>query len=430
MAFPVRHLPVVQNWDCHVCGNCCKEYQVTVTDEERRRIEAQGWETDPALADLPLFVRRGPWWRRRYQLARRGDGSCVFLSDQGRCRIHERFGAEAKPLPCRLFPFVLVPAGDHWRVGLRFACPSATASKGRPLDAHDPELADFAQLLARREGLPDRPGSADLPPPPLQGRQSVDWPDLLRFVQAVLALLRNPAGRLEHRLRKCLALANLCRRSRFDQVKGGELGEFLCVVSASLEADAPANPAALPPPSWRGRMLFRQALALFSRKDEGPNRGLAAEGRLALLLAAWRFALGRGRVPRLNAHVAETTFEQVEAANRPLSSAAEQLLERYYSVKVASLQFCGSTSFGLSFWDGLEALIVTFPVIVWLARAVGERPGTEAIEHALGVVDNHIGFNHVLGSARQRLSFRILARSGELARLVAWYGGSTQLVRT
>ena len=36
----IRHLPVVQNWDCHVCGTCCKEYQVALTEEERKRIDA------------------------------------------------------------------------------------------------------------------------------------------------------------------------------------------------------------------------------------------------------------------------------------------------------------------------------------------------------------------------------------------------------
>src|SRR5262245_41880434 len=42
MGLPLLHLPVVQNWDCHVCGTCCKEYRVRITDEERKRIEAQG----------------------------------------------------------------------------------------------------------------------------------------------------------------------------------------------------------------------------------------------------------------------------------------------------------------------------------------------------------------------------------------------------
>ena len=111
MSFPIRHLPVLQNWDCHVCGTCCKEYQVNLTKEERKRIEAQGWDRDKDLGGFAPFVRHGPPWARKYFLRRR-DGGCVFLSEAGRCRIHERFGAEAKPLACRLYPFVLVPTDD------------------------------------------------------------------------------------------------------------------------------------------------------------------------------------------------------------------------------------------------------------------------------------------------------------------------------
>jgi hypothetical protein len=41
---------------------------------------------------------------------------------------------------------------------------------------------------------------------------------------------------------------------------------------------------------------------------------------------------------------------------------------------------------------------------------------------ALTIVDDHFGFNPVLRSGRQQLSIRILARTGQLTRLVAWYG--------
>ena len=152
MALPIKHLPVLQNWDCHITGTCCKEYRVTLSADEVQRIEEQGWQ--PAdLGGLPPVKRVGPPWSRQVQLNHREDGSCVFLSEQGRCRIHERFGYETKPLPCRLFPFVLVPAGDHWRVGLRYACPSAAANKGRALPEHNSELLVFAADLARRENL-------------------------------------------------------------------------------------------------------------------------------------------------------------------------------------------------------------------------------------------------------------------------------------
>ena len=129
MSWPIRHLPVVQNWDCHGCTNCCREYRVYLNEEERQRIAGQDWSAEADMTGLALLVAEGS----RHRLAQRGDGRCVFLSDAGRCRIHERFGSEAKPLACRLYPFVLAPAGDHWRVGLRFACPSAADDQGRPL---------------------------------------------------------------------------------------------------------------------------------------------------------------------------------------------------------------------------------------------------------------------------------------------------------
>ena len=422
MSLPVRHLPVLQNWDCHVCGTCCKEYLVTLSEEERRRIEAQGWDKDPEISDLPIFSKSGPWWARRYHLTHRGDGSCVFLTEKGRCRIHERFGYEAKPLPCRLFPFLLVPAGDHWRVGMRFACPSAAANKGRSVTEHEQALRSFAAELARREGVELQPGNGGLPPPMLQKGQRVDWPDVLRFMQALLTILQNRKDRMERRLRKCLALANLCRQARFEEVKGSRLVQFLKIMVDSLDAEVPADPASLPPPGWIGRILFRQAVALFTRKDHGPDSGVARQGRLALLVAAWRFAVGKGKVPRLHNRLPETTFDCVENAAGELPDEAEEVLERYYTIKVESLQFCGPTNFHLSFWEGLEMLVLMGAVIFWVARALPDLPRSEAVQRALTIVDDHFGYNRVLRTRRQRVGFNILARTGELQKLLAWYG--------
>jgi len=417
MPLPVRSLPVVQNWDCHQSGNCCMEYQVPVTDEERQRIEAQGWAGEADFLGVPLFRVHGPPWARQYHLNHHTDGSCVFLSREGRCRIHERFGAAAKPLPCRLFPFILVPAGDHYRVGVRFACPSAAESKGRALSAHDADLRDFAAQLERREGVTP----PVVRPPPLQGRQAVDWPDLLRFVDALQKLLRDQGDRIERRLRKCLALANLCRQAKFDAVTGQRLVELLDLLAAGLEGEVPADPAALARPGWTGRLLFRQALALYARKDRGPNRGPATFGRLSLLSAAYRYARGQGEAPRLHGWGPQTTFEKAEEAAGPLPADAEALLERYYLIKVGSLQFCGVTNFDMPVWEGLELLLLTFPILMWLRRGLADLPPTKALTRALSIVDDNFGYHPVLGTGRQRFALRLLARTGELERLIAWY---------
>src|SRR6476619_6180165 len=121
MAWPVKHLPVIQNWDCHACGQCCKEYEVIVTDAERERIAAQGWAGDPAVPPGPLFVRTGSRRGGLYRLNSKPDGACIFLQDNGMCRIHAKFGSAAKPLACQVYPDVFVPVGDHWRIGVRFA---------------------------------------------------------------------------------------------------------------------------------------------------------------------------------------------------------------------------------------------------------------------------------------------------------------------
>jgi lysine-N-methylase len=415
---PLRHLPVIQNWDCHSCTNCCREYNVPVSAEERRRIEAQGWEADPDFAGLPLFVRYGPWWARRYRLRHRAEGPCIFLGPDNRCRIHARFGADAKPLACRLFPFVLVPAGEQWRVGVRFACPSAAANRGRPLPEHAAELDRYTRLVEGYEGA----RGESVPPPPLQRGQRVAWRDVLRLTHTVLSLLRDGEDRLERRWRKCLALAGLCRQARFDRLAGGRLKEFLDVVRSGLDAEVPRHPADVAAPTWVGRTLFRQEAAVYARKDRGADRGAATRSWLSRFRAGWRFARGRGPVPAVNALLAPgVTFARMEEPAGELPADAEAVLERYSLVKVESLQFCGPTHFGLPFWDGLESLALTVPLILWLSRGIAAASRAEAVTQAAGIVDDHFGYNRALRMRRHRVAARLLAQRGELARLIAWY---------
>jgi lysine-N-methylase len=67
-------------------------------------------------------------------------------------------------------------------------------------------------------------------------------------------------------------------------------------------------------------------------------------------------------------------------------------------------------------------LVLTFPAVLWLARAFADRPRAEAVRLALRTVDDNFGFNPLLGSGRQKFALRLLLRRGELTRLVAWYG--------
>ncbi len=421
MSLPVRTLPVAQNWDCRGCAACCRSYAIPVSADERKRIEAQGWESDPALKNTPYFLPDG----RGTKLNHRPDGACVFLGDDDRCRIHAKFGSAAKPLACRVYPFLLVPAGDHWRVGLRYACPSAAASAGRPLDAHLPEVREYAALLEA-----DQPAAKDQPPPPPRPGTVVRWDDVLRITGVVAKLLGETDVPLERRWRKVLTLAALADGLKFDgggtaqkAVTGGRLSEMFHILSEAAEEETPAN-ADVPRPGRAGRLVFRQVLAVYARKDHGADRGTAQRSPLGRIAAAVRFARGSGCVPKLHAELPDVTFQAAEEPFGPLPAECDALLTRYYRLKVHSLQFCGPTNFGVPFWEGLRSLALTFPVVMWLARvfAAGGAPKPAAVERAVRVTDDNYGFNRLLGMGRQKFALRLLAARDDLPRLVAWYG--------
>lgn len=416
MPLPLRSLTVLQNWDCHGCSDCCRTYHVRVTFEEKDRIDQQGWEHDPAVNDTEWVV-----YDRKsggYRLNHRPGGMCVFLDENQQCRIHAKFGSAGKPLACRLYPFVLVPVGDHWRVGLRYACPSSAGNLGRPLAEHREELTAYARQV---EGERTNAELATVPPP-LQAGQSVPWPDLLRFVTVLVKLLDGP-GSLEQRLRGMHALAVECRGARFEKITGQRLTEFLDLLAPALMEDLP--PASkVRQPGWVGRVMFRQLAALYARKDLGKDRGqMADRGAWGRARAAWRFARGTGMIPPVHAFIPAVSFTEAEQPLPPLSPQANQTLERYYRLKLESVQFCGSPNFHLSFWDGLDSLLLTYPVILWLTRilTVAERNQDEAVVLAMRIVDDNFGFNPLLGSRRQQIALRMMNIKQEIPRLIAWY---------
>jgi len=427
----VRSLTVLQNWDCAGCSACCRTYHVSVTPEEMKRIEGQGWDTTPDLKGVPLFVRAGGWFSSSYRLNHKPDGACVFLGPDNRCRIHDKFGSAAKPLPCRIYPYSLVPAGDHWSLGLRFACPSAAEDKGRPLSEHLSTAREYAALLEAEAG----PVAMARMPPPLQRKQPTTWDDLGRVIVAVSKVLADDEDTIERRWRKVLFVVGMLRASKLDggsdpkkAVVGGRLSELMHLLAEAAEDEVPLDPDEVPPPGWVGRTVFRPLAALYSRKDNGPDRGAAQSSALGRFVSAMQFARGSGTIPQTHASIPVATFADGEKPLPELSDNAISLLMRWSRVKVESGQFCGSTNFGLPVWDGLESLATAFAAAMWLARVLASdgRPSDAALTLAVRIVDDNFGFNPLIGSARQKYALRMLGSKGELPKLVAWYGKTAE----
>jgi lysine-N-methylase len=429
MPAPIRNLPVLQNWDCHQCGSCCTDYWVPVTESERQRIEAQGWDKEPGFEGKKLFVRYGGWFgRRKFRLNQVAGDRCIFLDDKGLCRIHAKFGSDAKPFACQLYPYIFTPVGDHYRISLRFACPSAVRNLGRPLDEQLDDLKAMARGLERWHAemgyAPMLGEKGELTPPPrLRGRQQLEWKDLLCILDALTEILQDEEDPFPRRMLRALELVKLCRQATFEKITGARLREFLELVVPAMSAETPEDLTTIPRPGWVGRVLFRSLLSVYLRKDQGTRTGIKSRGRLALMWGLWRMARGRGRgmLPQLQAGLPRKTFNEMEEPLGPLPQEVEATLERYYTIKLEALQFCGPSFFHYPVWKGFEMLALTLPMILWLARGYREQGIAAAVNKAITVIDENYGYAPQLAGMRIRTSLGMLRFKGEIERLVAWY---------
>jgi len=149
------------------CSACCHDIEMLLTEDDVRRIRAHlgpagnplDFHFEAEDGYLQLRTRNGPaakGWQGGSGLVQLGGGPprpCIFLSEDGRCSIHD-----VRPEGCRLYPLV-------WDDGLRAAelddlyCPHtqgflATAAAGDAVQRLAQRL--HAERDARMVGRPRR----------------------------------------------------------------------------------------------------------------------------------------------------------------------------------------------------------------------------------------------------------------------------------
>uniref|UniRef100_A0A7C2JZA4 YkgJ family cysteine cluster protein n=1 Tax=Schlesneria paludicola TaxID=360056 RepID=A0A7C2JZA4_9PLAN len=412
-------LPTIQNWSCHNCGGCCTQHLIEITDAERQRILDQKWTAADGVAQPPVVWFAGPPWNKRYRLAHRPDGGCVFLDDRGLCRIHAKFGESAKPLACRVYPYALHPRGKQIAVSLRFSCPSVIANKGKPVGQQSGDLKAIEALVV--------PEHADrIPPPKLTPRERIAWPEFLKVVDALDGLLAESRVPLLVRVIRALAWVNLIGQSQFQGLSGRQLTEFLDLVTGAVQLEFTKLPEPMEEPSRVGRLYFRLSAAQYARKDTVADLSAGLAGRWKLFRAVLRFSRGTGNAPPLQSGFQPVPFARLEQPFGGLPDGVDELFTRYLRVKVQGLHFCGPAYYGIPFGEGLHSLILVLPVTLWLARwkaASENRDQTTLadVQQGLAIADHHHGYSPALGQHQSRRRVRFLAESGDLSRLCVWY---------
>ncbi|MCA9113662.1 MAG: YkgJ family cysteine cluster protein [Planctomycetaceae bacterium] len=415
-------LPTIQNWNCHSCAGCCRQHAIEVTAEERERIAGQNWTAaDGVDPSRPLWVASGPPWARTWRLAHQQDGGCVFLNEDGLCRIHAKFGEAAKPLACRIYPYAFHPAGKEVRVSLRYSCPSVVENRGDAVDEQPGELKRTARLV-----VPD--DVSHIPPPPVAGRQRVDWPDFLRLVDALEDTLAGPEGTIIHRLLQACFWLKLAGGAKYDDIRGDRIDELAELLQQEAEYQFPADSplADIAAPSRTGRIQFRLLVARHARKDTAAEASPGWRQKWSLLRAALKFSAGRGTMPVLQPGLEPVQFEQLEPAFGGLPPGAEDLFTRYFRIKVQGLHFCGAAFYNMPLVEGFYSLATMLPIVLYLARwlAAGEQRNQLTlpdVRRALAMADHHFGYLPDFGQRGMRRAVRLFAASDDLTRLIAWY---------
>lgn len=416
-------LPVIQKYSCHSCGNCCRQHEILVTEEERQRILGQNWtEADGVPAGMKAFVRVGGLFSKRYRLANREDGACVFLDKNNRCRIHGKFGEAAKPLPCRIYPFAFHPAGEKIAVSLRFSCPSVAGNDGKPIEQHRQDLQVLRDLVVP-------PSVAEYPPPAISRGQQLDWPDTLRIVQGLKGIVTEPAeAPFAARLVIALFVAQMLGKATFDKVRGGRIGELIDTLAVAAPDETGLATGSIDDPTTLGYTQFRLITAQYATRDTTAASGLRY--RLRKLQHGLEFTQGKGLTPEMHPSLPPVAYADLEKPFATADPGIDELFTRYFAVKLEGMAFCGPAFYGLPVIEGFMRLALIYPITMYIARWIACADGRFTVtgkdaQKALTIVDHHHGYSPAMGMRNFRKRAQWLIAHDEISRLAMHYAAGT-----
>ena len=436
----IPELPA-QKYSCHGCGSCCRDFTVQLTDADMQKLHDQGWKE--RLGQEYVVKFRGHSW-----LKQTDDGACVFLGDNGLCKVHAEFGLEAKPLACQFFPFMLSPNTRDTHVGISFACGSVVASKGAPLQTHRDDVRRMGELL---------PVSAPMPVK-LQGQLIATDAEVSMVEGALDGWLCKKNISPAMRYQGLAWLITSLLQANLANMRGEKLRQLLSTLTNAVEHELPLLD--WPEPTPRAWKLLRQAV--FTRIEDPKIGDLLKRGKVASVFGQWsrsrKWAAGKGMTPKtqgfcsidfagfentigvfaiqLNGDVqVQKTAPQVSSLHslaREFAAAITQqqdavamddLLQRWIRATILGGRAWGSGLYGLPIDQGLGLMLVNLLTALWLARFHAAGRGAQSVslldlQVAVGRVDRTSGRAVWLATAGERLRVKWLSHSDSMRLLV------------
>jgi lysine-N-methylase len=405
-----------QHYTCTSCGQCCRELYVHVTPDDLARIEALKWPEGSGPTGRVTTTINGAIYLAHTQTD--GAEHCVFLdSATNLCKIHGRFGSEAKPLGCRVYPYNIASTfPEHYSVIARHDCPAVRERGGDPISKDMPAIRHYMSQMRFRGGF-DSDDLAGL------RREAVDT--FLSFLFS--EILNNKTLTTRGKLLCAVMATHRAERlgSTFLNDPGvGKKELYGSFFERVREAASVLEPRRM---SKVERIRFFAVLVAYLRRDEA----LVLKGKNARLRRTWQmlglfFFSGRGR--ELGPEHPDLPLSRGILFRNPVQSPDTIDWTVYLDllrIRLKGYQFFATTNFNLNFWDGLRSLFLTFPLVIaaakWsaLARDASQCVITPAdVDYAVGAIDHSFGRNAFLNLPTFHILSRQLEEVGPYQRLL------------
>lgn len=393
-----------ERFSCRSCTECCRHQYVELFASEAERIARLAWPNDDPLHGVNGLSRHGG----KSYLAHRADGACVFLNlGNGLCRIHERFGSEAKPMACRLFPFQIAQtfAGEG-SISARYDCPTVRRNEGEPHEAALPLLRQYVDQHAAQSGGFDEATRCHLDR------------DQIVAVSEFVGTLMGGFDRNDERALFIVHLCDILALTAADQIDRPALASVFGPLKEHIKVVASEKVGR---PGLIHRMAFRTLLGLHLRRDEDILDGRAS--RLGRLMAMIAFVFGFGSFRGLGlCHPAGPLRAAGLFKPGPQASAETfALLWRLVQNKLDSFSFMGEANGNRDFLSGLRTLALLYPLVLAAARhhAASRKSATideGDVDYGVTVIEHSFGRSAILGRPFVRKMEKVLLERGACLR--------------
>jgi lysine-N-methylase len=411
MSLPIVVLSNHEKWDCHQCGICCRGSIISLSDDDTARIRGQNWNQQPEFRNVRTLVRIG--FSSRYQLAHRPDGACVFLSESGMCMIHAKFGPDAKPTICQVFPLQLIPREKSAVLTVRRACPSAVLDRGQDVKGH----LSFVNRKVRDGGLSAKPIHA----PIFKVGETRAWATINCVLESVANLLHDERYPPVRRVVHVLQLAGLLQKAKTRSMTDESVSDLVRTLEPIVVEESRLFFQDRKAPSWLGQNLFRQAALEYARLHPDFRMRKGVFNRLQMMGTGWRVFRSKA-LPDMRPAFPNASFPDLERPLGSIDGAIDRTMARYLETQSASYLYAIAERGAWSIVESIRGLAMQFPLGLWLLRWVshGREPTMDDMVKIIVALDRGQGFAALRGPL-QRGRIATLGAQGELERLAVWY---------